>query len=180
MAAFVVAGLTGSVANGAELDGISLPDTRDVGGVQLELNGIALRTYSILRIHIYVAGLYLEHRSNNAEQILDSSGTKLLEFHFLRNIEPDAERKAWLTGFADNCTAPCHLDPQEVARFLAALPALRKGDVSEFLFTREGLVVTFNGRSVGTITDQQFARAVLATFLGPVPPTPRVKRELLG
>ena len=178
--ALLAAGLAAAPAAAAQLEGIRLPDVRDVAGTRLVLNGIALRTYSILRIRIYVAGLYLEHRSSNAEAILDAPDTKLLEFHFLRDIQPEAEQKAWRRGFAQNCTAPCRLDPQEVARFLAALPTVRAGDVSDFLFTRQGLVVTFNGQPRGTITDQIFAHAVLASFLGPAPPTPRVKRELLG
>ena len=37
-----------------------------------------------------------------------------------------------------------------------------------------------NGHTLGTITNPVFSRAVLATFLGPEPATPRVKRELLN
>lgn len=37
-----------------------------------------------------------------------------------------------------------------------------------------------NGHTLGTITDPVFSRAVLATFIGPEPPTARLKRELLN
>ena len=40
--------------------------------------------------------------------------------------------------------------------------------------------MTFNGRLMGDIPDPQFAELMLATFIGTVQPTPRLKRELLG
>lgn len=181
LAGVVAIGLGGAAAAiAAELAGVTLPDTREAAGVRLVLNGIALRTYSILGIRIYVAGLYLQHRSTNAQAILLSPEIKLLEIHFLRDVSRSRSEQAWRTGFANNCTAPCSLDPHNVDRFIAAVPAIHRGDVSMFLFTPEGLSITLDGRDLGTITDQHFARAVLATFIGPVPPTPRVKRELLG
>ena len=73
-----------SIASAAQLAGISLPDTRQVAGIHLLLNGIALRTHSVLGIRIYVAGLYLEQRSSSAEAILRSPEMKLLEIDFLR------------------------------------------------------------------------------------------------
>ncbi|HEX4261913.1 MAG TPA: chalcone isomerase family protein [Acetobacteraceae bacterium] len=180
MLAIALIGFTTTDATSAQLAGVAFPDTRDVAGTRLVLNGIALRTYSILHVWIYVAGLYLEQRSSNAETVLDSPETKLLEVHFLRDVSRQRAREVWRTGFANNCRAPCYLDPQDVARFIATVPAIHRGDVTVFLFTPRRLVVTLNGHVLGTITDRHFAREVLDTFIGPVPPTPRVKRELLG
>jgi hypothetical protein len=169
-----------SMVRAAELAGIAMPDIRNVAGKELVLNGIALRTYSVFNIRIYVAGLYLEQRSSSAEAILRSPEVKLLEIHFLQNIGQNAAQQAWRRGFANNCESPCRLTPQDTAQFIAKVPAIRRGDTSMFLFTRNGLTVAFNGRVVGTTANHYFARQVLRTFLGPSPPTPRVKRELLG
>jgi Chalcone isomerase-like len=57
---------------------------------------------------------------------------------------------------------------------------VRKGDDSTLLFTPRGVHVTFNGRLMGDIGDPHFAELMLATFIGSVPPTLRLKRELLG
>jgi hypothetical protein len=65
-------------------------------------------------------------------------------------------------------------------RFLAAVPSVRSGDNSALLFTSQGVHVTFNGRPMGDIPDAHFADLMLATFIGDVPPTPRLKRQLLG
>lgn len=48
------------------------------------------------------------------------------------------------------------------------------------VFTSKGVDVTFNGRKLGDISDGHFAETLLATFIGPVPPTPQLKRALLG
>jgi len=76
--------------------------------------------------------------------------------------------------------APCYLDPHDVERFLAAVPSVHKGDDSTLLFTSKGVHVTINGWPLGDVADPHFAELMLATFIGSVPPTPRLKRELLG
>lgn len=167
-------------AGAAQLDGVVLPDMAMVGGVRLYLNGLALRTYSLLRIPIYVAGLYLQQPSHDAEAILDSPEEKMLVFRFLHNVDAKDARNSWREGFAANCRAPCYVDPTDEARFLAAVPAVRAGEWSDFLFSRGRLTVTVNGQTVGTIANLGFERAVLASFLGPRPPTKALKRGLLG
>ena len=157
-----------------------MPDIRTVDGVSLRLNGIGLRTFPILGLHIYVAGLYLEQQSRDPETIIRSREIKLLDVRFLRDVSAQDAREAWRDSFDQNCTAPCHLDPKDVQQFLAAVPSVHRGDSATLLFTQGDLQVTFNGRLMGDITDQHFAEVVLTTFIGPVPPTPRLKHELLG
>ncbi len=168
-----------SAAHAANLDGVSLPDTQWSNGKQLLLNGIALRTYSVFNIHIYVAGLYLEHPSHDPDAIMDSPEIKLLDLRFVHDVDADDARRAWQDGFEQNCKAPCRLDPSTVRQFIAAVPSIEKGDETTLLFTPSGVAVTTNGRPMGRITDPQFSQTILATFIG-APPTPRLKRELLG
>jgi hypothetical protein len=169
-----------SAANAAEMDGVSLPETQMADGTQMQLNGIGVRTFSIFGIRIYVAGLYLEQRNDNSDSILRSSEKKLLDIRFLHDVDAAHAREAWQDGFAKNCLAPCDLDPRDVQRFLAAIPPMHKGDTSTLLFTSKGVKITLNGRPIGEINDRPFAAAVLATFIGPEPPTHRLKSELLG
>jgi hypothetical protein len=171
-----------TAARAANLDGVAMPDTRVVDGTRMQLNGIGLRTYSMFGIHIYVAGLYLERRSANSDAILQSPERKLLDIQFVRDVDAADVRKAWQDGFTNNCRLPqCYLDPRDVDRFLAAVPPIiHKGDETRLLFTQRGVLVTFNGRTMGDITDPHFAATMLATFIGAVPPTQELKRALLG
>ena len=175
--AFFVAGLP---AMAAELSGIALPDEQDVAGTHLVLNGIALRTFSFLRLHIYVAGLYLERRSSDPDTILRSDEYKLLRFTFLRDVGQLQARGAWRDSLNQSCRSPCQLPPSSVDAFLASVPALHSGDTSVFAFTPHGLEVTMNGRLVGKIDDPLFVHVVLMSFIGPHPTAPDVKHELLG
>ena len=176
----VVIVVTLSVAHAADLEGVSMPDTRVVDGIKIRLNGTGLRTYSVLGIRVYVAGLYLERRSGDPNAIIHSQQRKLLDIRFLRDVGAEDARKAWRESFEQNCKPPCYLDPRDMQRFLVAVPSVHRGDDSTLLFTSEGVHVTFNGRLMGDIPDPQFAELMLATFIGTVQPTPRLKRELLG
>ena len=100
-----------------------VPNTIQADGKTLQLNGFGLRIYSIFRVHIYVAGLYVEHLSTDAEAILQSPETKLVTVHFVHNVSAEAARDSWRTGLENNCRAPCQLDPADIARFLAQVPA---------------------------------------------------------
>jgi chalcone isomerase-like protein len=175
-----VALVPASIALAAELDGVVMPDTRVAHGTQMRLNGIGLRTFSILGIPIYVAGLYLERYSNDQDKILHSPEVKLLDIRFLRDVNAEDARKAWQDGFEQNCQAPCYLNPRDVQRFLAAVPSMHKGDETTLLFTAKGLEAKINGQQIGELADPRFAEAMLATFIGPKPPTPQLKRALLG
>jgi hypothetical protein len=148
-----------SVARAADLVGVSMPEVLVTDGRAMRLNGIGLRTYSILGIPIYVAGLYLERRSDNPDAILHSPERKLLDIRFLRDVGVEDARTAWRDAFRQNCKTPCYLDRGDVQRFLAALPSVHKGDESTLLFTATGVVVAFNRRPLGEITDRTLPRS---------------------
>jgi len=168
------------VARAVELDGMQLPDAVEADGTTLRLNGYGLRTYSMLGIHIYVAALYLQHPSTDPEQIIRSPETKLMIVKFERSISADAARKAWRDGLENNCEAPCQLNPGDVAQFLAEMPAMHAGDNYSLLFTSHGATVSVSGQQIGVVSQPEFAEAMLATFLGPRPASPKLKQELLG
>ncbi len=168
-----------TTAIAAELDGIHLPDAVHIEGKTLVLNGIGQRLYSFLRVPIYVAGLYVQHPSTDANAILDSSEVKLLTIKFQHDVSAGDARTAWREGFDDNCVAPCHLDPDAISRFLAAVPAMHAGDVYTILFTPGGARVDADEHPLGMIRLPGFAQAMLATFLGPRPASLPVKQALL-
>ena len=167
-------------AQAAVLDGVTMPDQVRVDGTELRLNGVGLRTYSMLRLPIYVAALYLEQPSADGEEVMRSPGKKRLDIRFLRDVDAEKGREAWRTGFADNCKSPCHLNPADVDRFLAEVQPVRRGDTASLTFTQGRVSFDFDGRPLGTVADPAFASVILATFIGPVPVTERLKGELLG
>jgi hypothetical protein len=166
-------------AQAVELDGVQVPDTVQVAGKTLHLNGYGVRTYSIFGVHIYAASLYLEHLSTNPNEIIQSPQTKLLTVRFEHAVSADQSRNAWRTALENNCVAPCHLDPQDVQRFLSLVPAMTQGEYFYLLFMQGRATVSANGQQIGIISRRQFADVMLATFLGPHPASPTLRQELL-
>jgi hypothetical protein len=164
----------------AQLAGVTLPDTATVGTTTLVLNGIGLRTYSVLGIHIYIAGLYLQRPSHDANSILRSPGVKLLRLHFVHKVNANSMRLAWRTGLVRSCVAPCKLSPELLSHFLAALQPVRAGEDVTIVFKHDGLDAYYNGISVGHIADTQFTQLMLAVFIGRNATEPLLKQELLG
>lgn len=178
--ALAITGLSVGPAMAARLAGVSMPDTETAGSVRLVLNGIGLRTYSILHVHIYVAALYLTRPSHDAEAILDSPDIKILRLHFVHDVSAKQVRKAWRGGLIDNCTAPCTLSTARLDRFLASLQAIRAGETVTMIFGRHGATVYKGSRLMGHVGDPGFARLMLAVFLGAHTDTPDLRRDLLG
>lgn len=167
-------------AGAGELEGVKMPDTHQIAGRTLRLNGMGIRTFSFLDIRVYVAGLYLEQPSRDPEAILASPQMKMIDVVFLHDASAERVRDAWMDGFREDCRPPCRLKPEQVAEFLAAVPELRKGDTSRMLFAPDRVEIGVNGRVLGMIRDPDFMRTILATYLGPHPPTEQLKRGLLG
>jgi hypothetical protein len=172
--------LAAAPATAATLSGVTLPDTETLDGTPLRLNGIGLRTYSFLRIPIYVAGLYLPTPSENADAILASPGPKLLHLRFIHEVGQGNARHAWREGFDNNCQVPCDVPRDEIERFIAAVPAMHTGEEAELRFQGPRVTITLAGHDMGTVDDPRFTHLILATFIGRAPATPRLKRELLG
>ncbi len=167
-------------AAATRLAGVNMPLTETVGTTKLVLNGIGLRTYSMLGIHIYVAGLYLQQPSHDANAILASPGIKLVQMHFVHNVSVAAMRGAWRRGLMKNCVAPCVLSQSLLAQFLAALRPVSAGENVTIEFRPDGAQAYYNGVSVGYINDPSFARLMLAVFIGQNATVPSLKRALLG
>jgi Chalcone isomerase-like len=165
---------------GAEVDGVVLPEVKQVDGRTLQLNGFGQRTATILQIPVYVASLYLEHASRDPEEILRSAEEKVLVLRFQHDVSAAQARNAWRKALMNNCVMPCQLDPADVERFLAGVPAMHEGDNFELCFAGHTAVITANGRPLGHIDKPPLADAVLAAFLGPRPGSPTLKEALLA
>ena len=104
----------------------------------------------------------------------------VIQIRFVHNVNAEEARASWQKAFERTCKLPCFLSSRDVQRFLAAVPAFHEGDESSLLFTSHGVDVRIDGRLIGRIEDPHFADVMLATFIGPAPPTHQLKLQLLG
>ncbi len=179
-AGLAMAILAAAPAAAAEYAGVTLPDKAQALGQTLVLNGIGLRTFSVLGIHIYVVGLYLPKPNHDPEAIMNSPGPKMLLLYFLHDVPAEKVRDSWKRALDANCVSPCVLQPALLSRFLAFLPAISAGETVEMLFYPPDMRAYFNGKLAGTISDPDFTRLMLETWLGPHPASPNLKAAILG
>ena len=92
-----------SVASHAKtLAGVTMPDTKMVGGVALKLNGLGMREATMFKVDVYVAGLYVEKTSASAKELLEATGPKELVLKFVRNVSAADLSGAWKEGLEKN------------------------------------------------------------------------------
>ncbi len=169
-------------AGAAELNGVRVPETYQLDGRTLVLNGYGLRTLSFLRIKLYVAALYLAQKNYDPEAIMASSGPKVVVLHFVRGGSREQVQSRYREGAEENCGAG-QCDPSLQAdfdRLLATAPAVEPGDTLTYMMTDKGLRVSFNGQPPMVYANPTLAKLMLAGFIGPHPPTQDLRANLLG
>ena len=128
LAAVSILALAGlSPLHAATLAAVEFPDQAVVGGKPLVLNGLGLRTATMLKVEVYVIGLYLEAKSSDAGAIIESPQTKRLAMHFVRNVTADKLRDGWKEGFDANYKDVDSIKA-EIEKFNASMRDVKKGD----------------------------------------------------
>ena len=163
-----------------ELSGIEMSDTVSVDGKELTLNGLGLREK--MWIDVYVAGLYLESKTDEAQQILDSDQIKHIRMHFLyKKVGAKKLVAAWNDGIKNNAAAQMDELKAGLDQLNSWMVDMVKGD--EMTFTSipgKGLAAEVKGEKKGVIEDEAFSKAFWAIFIGDKPPTDALKKGLLG
>jgi hypothetical protein len=167
------------ILNAASLAGANLPDTATVGGKSLVLNGLGVRTEFMVKV--YVAGLYLEQKSTDADAIIKTDAPKRIVMHFLHDASQKQMTVAFSESFQDNSPQTGTTVKADIDKFLGALEPLKVGDEMVFTYLpATGTTVTINGKEKVTISGQAFSQVLLSVWLGPKPPTASLKKGMLG
>jgi hypothetical protein len=165
---------------GRTLNGVTLPETIEVEGQTLELNGMAMRKKVVFKV--YVAALYLVSKSSNPEEILQSDAARRMEMHFVRNVDKNKICEAWDEGLENNTPGAAASLKQQFADLCGLMDDIK--DDQAFVFTYvpgKGTIVEVAGTEKGTIAGKEFADAMLRCWIGPKPgPGEGFKKSLLG
>jgi hypothetical protein len=172
--------LISSIGAAGQLGGVTMPDTAQVSGKTLKLNGLGLRTKLFFKI--YVAGLYLETPTHDDTQAITSEETKKVVMHFLyKKVTRKQLVDAWDDGFQDNSPAEADKLKGDISKFESWMVDMAAGQEMSFTYVPGiGTAVDVGGQAKGTIAGQDFARALLRVWLGIHPPTGELKAGMLG
>jgi hypothetical protein len=163
-----------------ELAGVSLPDTTTVAGTTLKLNGMGIRKK--LFIKVYVGGLYVKAPVHDAAAIVAADEPRQMVMHFLyKEVEAVKLTDAWREGFAGNSASTLPALKERLDTFCSWWPAMKSGERAVITYAPgEGTTLEINGKKLGTIPGQDFARALFAVWLGDKPADGGLKEGMLG
>lgn len=167
-----------SVAQAGQLAGVTLPDQATVGGKPLVLNGMGLREKYF--IDVYVGGLYLGAKTTDAAKAIEADEPKRIVMHFIyADVPAEKVRETFSEGFGSVSGAAAMKD--KVDKLNSWMTDLTTGDqiVLDYV-PGTGTQVSVKGQVKGTIEGADFMRALWSVYLGPSPPTAKLKSGLLG
>lgn len=163
----------------AQLAGVTLPDSVQVGDARLVLNGLGLRKKFVVKV--YVAGLYLSQKSSDPRAILAAHTPKRIVMHFVHDVSKQQLRDAFDDSFDDNARDARKAAQSEIERFFAALDSVKEGDQMTFTYVPgTGTTYAVNGKDKLVISGPAFASVLLSVWLGPKPPNDELKKGMLG
>ncbi len=181
--AFAAAGLGGArTAAAMTKGGVTMPDTIQVDGTTLLLNGIGLRTFTILNVRGYAGALYLPTRTTDAATALSEPGPKELVLEFARGAGQQQVHDLYMQSSTAYCAhhACTDADRAGFAQLLGTVQAVHPGDRTRFVVTDATLEVLFNERHLATIAIPGFGRVILDSDIGAAPPSAQLRDGLLG
>jgi hypothetical protein len=168
-----------TVAWGDEHSGVSMPDTVEIGDQSLVLNGMGLRKKAIIKV--YVAGLYLTERMNDAEAILAADAARRTAMEFKFKVSADKMCDAWKEGLENNSPGASAELEAKFETLCSYQADMEKGGMMVYTYVPgKGTEVAINDEVKGTIEGKDFADALFACWIGPEPPGEAFKKGLLG
>ena len=176
-AAFTLASLP---AAAREVAGVTSPETIKVGDKDLRLNGMGLRKKAFFKV--YVASLYVETVTKDANAILAADAARRVEMSMLRDLGKEKIIDAIKDGFAKSAGANLPKLQERLDKFVAAIVDLKEG---------EKLSITYmpgKGTSIGnadgsekiSVEGKDFADALFSVWLGKEPVSEGLKNGMLG
>ena len=164
-----------------KVGGVTLPDSLEVAGQSLVLNGAGRRTKTILKL--YVGALYLPAESNDANAIIQADEPMAIQLNILSGLLSKKKMKAALIdGFNKSTggnTAPIQVG---IDKLLALMDdTISKRDVYVLAYDpANGTQVTKNGELVGAVEGLALKQALFGIWLSDNPVQGKLKKAMLG
>jgi hypothetical protein len=176
----LVASFSG-LASAAECEGVSMANSVNVGGARLVLNGMGIREATLLKIDVYIAGLYLPAKTTNGNKAASDDVAKRLTLKFVREVSKQDIVNAWKEGFDKTAGGNKQALKERIQKVNGWMANMKVGDELSFTYVPEkGLEVSVKGAVKGVVEGADFMKAFFLIWLGNSPPNPGLKSGLLG
>jgi hypothetical protein len=166
---------------GRTVSGVTMPETIEVDGHLLSLNGMALRKKFVVKV--YVAGLYLASKSSHPEDIVGADAPRQMVLHFISGHGTKKKMcDAWNDGLEANSAGATPELKKQFADLCEMMIDIKDGETMLLTYVPgTGTRIDIAGAERGTIPGKDFADAILRCWIGPKPgPGEGFKKSLLG
>src|SRR5690606_25072297 len=164
-----------------EIGNIVLPNQQTFGKHTLILNGAGIKEKWWM--DMFVGGLYLPTKSQDAKAILESKNPIAVKLHIVSNLISSSRLvEAIDDGFQKSMQGNTAAIEKEIENFKAFFQEkVSKNDVFDFVHEPGlGLVVYKNNRQIGRVASEDFRVAFFRMWLSETPAMPEMKEAMLG
>lgn len=148
----------------------------------LVLNGSGFREATIFNIKVYKAELFLEEKTKDPQQIINSKQEKRISITFERDVDQEKLVSTWKKSFENTMGKEGFAKISESFNvFKNAITDMKEKDNWTILFHAAGDIEFIDkNQKTHKIQDPLFAKSLLSIWLGENPPNESLKNGLLG
>ena len=164
-----------------KVGGVVLPVTEKFQEHTLQLNGAGVREK--LWIDLYAAGLYLDQKNNNAQEILNADKPMAIKLHIVSKlITSEKMVEAVTEGFEKSTNGKTAPIQDEINTMLGFFKEdIKKNDIFDLVYIpNKGVVAYKNGKERGVVKGKEFKKALFGIWLSNRPADDDLKSELLA
>ncbi|MFC5045231.1 chalcone isomerase family protein [Aquimarina hainanensis] len=158
-----------------------LPYEETIDGIDLTMNGAGMR--SVLWIDMYAGALYLQKKSKDPKEILDSNQSMSIKLDIVSGFVTQQKMiKAVKEGFEKATFGNTKMLDERINKFIGFFSEpIVKNDVYDLVYIKDVGVKAFkNGKELGMIKGLDFKYALFKIWLGEEPASESVKKGMLG
>lgn len=164
-----------------EIDGVHLPESIELAGNRIILNGAGIRTKFFF--HVYVGGLYLQKKTHDAAAIITGDAPMLMRMHFIYDgVSPEEMQHGWQKGFRWLAPDADAALKQAMGRYTNLFSVtVKENDTYDIGWLPDrGLEVRLNGNILDVIDSFDLKKVLFTIWLGKDPADGDLKEGLLG
>ncbi|WP_417886758.1 chalcone isomerase family protein [Zunongwangia sp.] len=173
--------LCASLTAQVEVGGVTFPKNYKSADANLVLNGAGVREK--LWIDLYVAGLYLEEKSTDADAIIKSEEPMAIKLQIVsRLITSEKMSNAVEDGFENSTGGDTKPIATQIKTFMEFFKEeIKKGDIFDLVYKPgTGVVALKNNEKKGVIKGKEFKEALFGIWLSDKPAEDDLKEAMLG
>jgi hypothetical protein len=169
-----------AAAAAVELFGVRFPERVTLGDESLVMNGVGVRRVTILKVGVYVAGLYVRVPTASSREVLRADRPKYLVAVMKRDVSRSDTAPAFREGVERSAGPNAPAIRSEIAAFESWVPSMREGQQLTAAFTPgSGVVVSSTATREPFRGSEQFGTALFGMWLGPQAADAELRQALL-